>query len=162
MELPAEISPILIDYIRKKYTLHWEGLHGWDHWIRVCETGLRLARINGADPLVVALFAFTHDMARLNDGFDPQHGPRAARRIEHDLQGKIIDLTPQQLSWLVDAVKRHTFGHMKADLTVMTCWDSDRLDLGRVGTHPIPERLCTAAARDPEIIDWAFRRSQAG
>jgi uncharacterized protein len=162
MELPVEISPVLIDYVRKKYTLHWEGIHGWNHWVRVYENGQHLARQNGADLLVVSLFAFTHDMARLNDSFDPRHGPRAAARIVKDLQGKIIQLSPQQLAWLVKAVKLHTFGMTKADLTVMTCWDSDRLDLGRVGILPEPDRLCTPAAKDPATIAWAIKRSQGG
>jgi len=42
---------------------------------------------------------------------------------------------------------------------VQTCWDSDRLDLGRVGIQPRPERLCTAAAQDPGTIRWAYERS---
>jgi len=42
---------------------------------------------------------------------------------------------------------------------VQTCWDADRLDLGRVGKKPDPLRLCTAAARKPEIISAAYARS---
>jgi uncharacterized protein len=159
MELPVEITPELIGYIRKNYALDWDGLHGWAHWVRVWENGLHLARQNGADPLVVTLFAFTHDMARLNDSFDPQHGPRAAKRITRDLQGKFIHLSPQQLSWLVEAVKMHTFGQMEGDLTVLTCWDSDRLDLGRAGIYPAQHKLCTQAARDRATIEWAYERS---
>jgi uncharacterized protein len=49
-----------------------------------------------------------------------------------------------------------------ADITIQTCWDADRLDLGRVGTTPDPARLCTAAARDPEMLRWADRRSSDG
>jgi uncharacterized protein len=162
MKLPEEISPALIDYIRKHYALNWNGIHGWEHWLRVCENGLHLAHRNGADLLVVTLFAFTHDMARLNDGRDPMHGPRAAERIQDDLQGKLIDLSPQQLGWLVDAVKHHTLGQTEGDLTVRTCWDSDRLDLGRVGTMPLAEYLCTQEARDPTTIAWAYQRSRGG
>jgi uncharacterized protein len=44
-------------------------------------------------------------------------------------------------------------------MTVLTCWDADRLDLGRVGIKPNPHRLCTAAARDPMMIEWAYKRS---
>lgn len=50
-------------------------------------------------------------------------------------------------------------GHTDADITVQTCWDADRLDLGRVGINPAPEKLCTIAARDPEIMEWAYERS---
>ena len=41
----------------------------------------------------------------------------------------------------------------------MTCWDADRLDLGRVGIRPDPRRLFTAAARSPELLSWAYQRS---
>ncbi len=41
------------------------------------------------------------------------------------------------------------------DITVQTCWDADRLDLGRVGITPNPRWLCTACAKDPATILWA-------
>ena len=47
----------------------------------------------------------------------------------------------------------------RADITVQTCWDADRLDLGRVGIIPRPDRLCTEEARDPVLLDIAYRRS---
>ena len=34
------------------------------------------------------------------------------------------------------------------DLTVMACWDADRLDLGRVGIRVDPKRLFTTTAQD--------------
>ena len=42
----------------------------------------------------------------------------------------------------------HSDGRVDADVTVQTCWDADRLDLGRVGKRPDPRLLCTPAARD--------------
>jgi uncharacterized protein len=51
---------------------------------------------------------------------------------------------------------------MAADITIQTCWDADRLDLGRVGIVPDPARLCTVAARDPDLIRWAIERSRDG
>jgi hypothetical protein len=45
------------------------------------------------------------------------------------------------------------------DITAQTCWDADRLDLGRVGTTPKAEYLCTNAARDPDMIEWAHGRA---
>jgi uncharacterized protein len=50
-------------------------------------------------------------------------------------------------------------GQMEGDVTVRTCWDADRLDLGRVGIRPDPHYLCTEAARDAEVLAWAYRRS---
>jgi uncharacterized protein len=49
---------------------------------------------------------------------------------------------------------------LDGNITVQTCWDADRLDLGRVGTTPDPRYLCTAAAKQSDIIEWALRRSQ--
>jgi uncharacterized protein len=46
-------------------------------------------------------------------------------------------------------------------VTVSTCWDADRLDLGRVGIEPHPDYLCTAEARHPETIAAAHGRALA-
>jgi uncharacterized protein len=159
MDLPVGISQELIDYIKKTYVLHWNGIHGYAHWVRVYENGMRLAGLNGANQLVVTLFAFTHDMARQNDGADYQHGPRAAERIRTELQGRFFQLPSADLTLLTEAVRLHTAGLVDADLTVQTCWDSDRLDLARAGITPSLARLCTPQARDPEIIAWAVDRS---
>ena len=44
-------------------------------------------------------------------------------------------------------------GQTEADITIQTCWDADRLDLGRVWIIPDPDRLCTEPARDPALIE---------
>jgi uncharacterized protein len=44
----------------------------------------------------------------------------------------------------------------------LTCWDADRLDLGRIGIRPKGTKLCTSAARDPAVIEWAYQRSRPG
>jgi uncharacterized protein len=43
---------------------------------------------------------------------------------------------------------------------MQVCWDADRLDLGRVGIIPKPDRLCTNAARD--ILEWSHERAIHG
>ncbi|MFM7531655.1 MAG: hypothetical protein ACKO5J_04035, partial [Rubrivivax sp.] len=53
----------------------------------------------------------------------------------------------------------HSSGLTEADVTVQTCWDADRLDLGRVGIRPSPRYLCTPAARQPETIARAYAAS---
>jgi uncharacterized protein len=50
-------------------------------------------------------------------------------------------------------------GLIEAGITVQTCWDADRLDLGRAGIVPDPWRLCPAAAKQSAIRDWAYQRS---
>jgi uncharacterized protein len=60
---------------------------------------------------------------------------------------------------LVQACRMHTAGKTEADVTMQVCWDSDRLDLLRAGISPAPHRLCTPAARSPEMIAWANQRA---
>ncbi len=151
----------LIEAIRKEYVLSWSGIHGISHWTRVHENGLWLAELTGANPRIVELFAYLHDAKRINDGRDPGHGQRAAQ-FAHTLQGSVICLSDEDLERLVYACTYHTAGLTKADITVQTCWDADRLDLGRVGIRPQARYLCTAAARDPETIQRALVRSRQG
>ncbi|MCE2884462.1 MAG: hypothetical protein LW806_06120, partial [Planctomycetaceae bacterium] len=54
------------------------GLHGLAHWWRVRHNGLLVADAMGANPRVVRLFAIFHDSHREDDGYDREHGPRAA------------------------------------------------------------------------------------
>ena len=70
-------------------------------------------------------------------------------------------VTEAELDLLKEACSHHSDGHLVADVTVMTCWDADRLDLGRVGIRPDPERLCNMAARCQNFIAEAYRRSLA-
>ena len=49
----------------------------------------------------------------------------------------------------------HTHERTHPDVTVQTCWDADRLDLGRVGITPHPSRLCIEVTRRAETIRWA-------
>ena len=77
------------------------------------------------------------------------------------LHGKLFDATSEELALLTDACERHSLGLTKADVTIQTCWDADRLDLGRVGIKPHPKYLCTAAAKASAVIQAAFLRSNA-
>ena len=149
----------LVQIIRGQFALEWtDGIHGEPHWSRVHENGLRLAELTGAKANVVELFAFLHDSRRLNDGYDPEHGLRAAE-FARSLAGSAFELEPLDLELLVTACRDHSDGRKVGDLTVLTCWDADRLDLGRVGIRPRPDRLCTDAAREPGILEWAYQRS---
>ena len=150
-----------MDYIRNQFCLDWFGIHGAAHWARVRVNGLQLARTTGANVKVVELFAFLHDAQRQNDGRDPEHGERAAG-LAHELNGQFFSLDRPELLLLEHACREHSNGGLEADATVQTCWDADRLDLGRVGKHPDPRYLCTEVARRPETIEVAYRRSIAG
>lgn len=148
-----------LEMIRHQFALGLDGIHGQSHWDRVRANGLRLAEHTSADAEIVELFAYLHDSRRLNDGWDMEHGQRAAEFIE-TLQGPLLRLSGRRLELLTYACSYHSEGLTDADITVQTCWDADRLDLGRIGIRPDPERLCTAAARTPAMIEWSFRRSR--
>jgi uncharacterized protein len=48
---------------------------------------------------------------------------------------------------LVEACTFHTERHHSSDATIATCWDADRLDLGRVGITPREKYLNTNLAK---------------
>lgn len=154
----ATFTRELIHVIRRQFVLNWKGLHGAPHWARVRENGLRLAEITGANTQVVELFAFLHDSRRMNDDSDYEHGKRAAAFAE-SLAGSLFELGPMDLDDLLAACRGHSDGLRQGTITVQTCWDADRLDLGRVGIRPHPNRLCTEAAREPATLEWAYKRS---
>ncbi len=150
----------VLEAVLASYTLPRFGVHGISHWARVMENGLRLAARTGADRRVIRLFALLHDARRQNESIDPGHGRRAAEWVA-SLHGSAFELPAPEFELLLHACRRHTDGLTEADVTVQTCWDADRLDLGRVGITPVPGRLCTEAARDPALLDWAYARSVA-
>jgi uncharacterized protein len=152
------LKPQLMRMLRHEFALDWGGIHGAPHWARVRFSGLRMARDNGARLDVVECFALLHDSQRMHDGNDEGHGQRAAdyvRRINREL----LDLDANGLDQLIYACEHHSDGLIEADITVQTCWDADRLDLGRVGIRPTPSRLCTSLARHPEFLGAAYKRS---
>ena len=117
-----------------------------------------LAKETGANLNVVELFALIHDCQRDNDDYDLEHGRRAAEYV-NDIYDEWLDIDKKEKELLIEACKYHSDGLIDADITVQTCWDSDRLDLGRVGIKPSSERLCTEAARRSDVIEKAYKRS---
>ncbi|MCK4489588.1 MAG: hypothetical protein KAU23_04975 [Anaerolineales bacterium] len=150
----------LLSQIAVQYQLPPDGAHGLSHWGRVLENGLKLAEIEGGDITVITLFAIFHDACRHNQSLDPGHGDRGANLAEY-LLGDNPQVTADQLDLLKTACRQHTDGEIVGDLTLRICWDSDRLDLARVGIFPNVRYLCTNAAKDSLIIDWANTRAQA-
>lgn len=158
----TDVEPMLkselIRVLREQFRLDWRGIHGAPHWARVRRNGLLIAQVNGARTDVVECFALLHDSQRLHDGADRRHGARAADyvcRINEDH----LRLDRAGLDMLVHACQFHSDGLKEADVTIQTCWDADRLDLGRVGIRPDARRLCTAIAREATMLNSAYSRS---
>jgi uncharacterized protein len=146
---------------RQHFVLDLHGIHGVPHWQRVRENGLRIARHTGADRQIVELFAYLHDCCREDERSDPGHGERAAD-FAASLRGTLIHLGDEEFRLLHEAIRDHELGLTRGDVTVVTCWDADRLDLGRVRRRPHPRYLGTEYARRKETIEWAYKRSRNG
>ena len=153
------VSQELIRSILGRYTLPLEGIHGVPHWARVLENGRRLLKVRGAKTEVVELFAVFHDSRRINEVVDDGHGRRGAE-LAGELRGIVYELGDEDFGLLIKACDFHTEGYLDGDITVQTCWDADRLDLGRVGITPREEKLCTDGARDQGLLKWANERSE--
>jgi uncharacterized protein len=148
----------LIAHLRSQFRINWHGNHGVAHWARVRANGLMLAQETGANPHVVELFAWFHDSRRVNEHDDIGHGFRGAI-LAQKLRDQYFDATEDEMDLLVHACRHHSDGFIEDDVTVMTCWDADRLDLGRVNMVPEPQYLCTDAARREHNLQTAHRRA---
>lgn len=135
--------------------------HGLSHWNRVKKLGRYLAKHTGADTKVTDYFAFFHDMKRENEGDDPHHGLKAAVLIEKLYQKGLLKLYQRQWVQLITACTFHCMpGETSNDITVQTCWDSDRLDFWRLGIKPDPFFLNTSFAKEAETIEFARKLSE--
>ena len=145
----------LLKAVLKQFKVDRQGVHGPVHWARVRYHALMIGRATGADLLVVELFAFLHDSKRLNEYKDPEHGSRAASYAK-ELNGTYFQIAEEQFEKLCYAMTFHSDGGLHVDPTIQTCWDADRLDLGRVGKKPKAQYLSKEGAKH---IDSAYRWS---
>jgi len=151
------ITVELLAKIKEQYRLNWLGTHGAIHWNRVFNNGIILAEQKGVNTRVVQLFSVFHDSRRKNEHWDRNHGRRGAE-LAKELR-KHCPLDDAEFGLLTIACQMHTKALTHDNITVQACFDSDRLDLGRVGTYPDPNRLCTPIAKEPDIIQRAYHRS---
>lgn len=122
-------------------------VHGLGHWKRVEKNGLVLAEKTGANVEVVKLFAVFHDSKRVNDDDDPGHGARGSA-FAKALRGEKYELDDAAFALLEYACIWHTNQQFTNDVTIGTCWDADRLDLGRVGIIPQEDYMSTAFGKE--------------
>lgn len=118
-------------------------IHGLAHWRQVEFNGLMLAKKTKADITVVRLFALFHDSKRESDGYDETHGSRGAEFAKKCRDEKLFEITDEQFEKLFHACTNHTTERRSGDPTIDTCYDADRLDLGRVDFKLNPEKMAT-------------------
>lgn len=144
--IPKTVNTARIDlealrqWAKKRWML--DETHGYPHWRRVELNGIKIATAN-TDEDVVRCFAYLHDCARVSNGPDEEHGPRAAE-VALTLRNTLLAaLTDEQMDKLLRACREHTTTHRTGDDTIDVCFDADRLDLGRVGITPDPYKMAT-------------------
>ncbi len=132
----------LEDFVYENRLIDERSVHGLLHWHQVEFNGLLLSHETLADKTVVRLFALFHDSRRVSDGYDEEHGKLGAD-YAGQLFGKRFTLDKARFEKLLYACANHTTELSSGDATIDTCYDADRLDLGRVGIIPDPEKMAT-------------------
>ena len=122
------------------------SVHGVAHWDRVAKNADSL-RTGDVDILVVKVFSYLHDIERVNDNGDPEHGTRAAQLVDNIRHTLLDFLDDVEIRQLKEACALHTTTWRTEDATVNACFDADRLDLLRVGITPDPGMMATLAGR---------------
>ena len=146
----------LVQSVERRAPLVGSVDHGAHHWRLVGVTGAELVTtVPQADPVVVLLFALFHDSQRETDYVDPEHGPRGALLARELVPTALPDVGTDRLELLCKACDLHTKAPATDHPTLGACWDSDRLNLWRVGIEPSPLYLSTDEAKRPERIAWA-------
>jgi uncharacterized protein len=147
----------LVAAVYEHSPMHASYIHGEQHWRAVAEVGLRLLpEERKADPLVVFLFSLFHDSMRQNEVEDPGHGQRGAELAEQ-MHGRYFQLPDTALGKLIEACAGHTDVRFSDDATIGVCFDSDRLNLWRVGITPEAKYLSTDFALDDDLQQWSSR-----
>lgn len=136
----------LRDYAIKHSKMGYYSIHGISHWDRVARNADALDT-SDVDSLVVKAFAYIHDVERINESDDWQHGYRAALLVDEIRSSVLSFLNDQEIEQLKEACRLHTLRHKTEDATVNACFDADRLDLGRVGITPNPDKMATETGR---------------
>jgi uncharacterized protein len=151
----------LLEAVYSSATKLGSAIHGPEHWHSVAVAALHLLKSGErADRPSAFLFALLHDARRINDGSDPEHGPRAAELL-HELRerGLLLDMPERRAARLEHALRAHARGETSIDPTIALCWDADRLDIGRVGYALDPAFFSTATGRNlaagAEPLRWA-------
>ena len=72
------------------------------------------------------------------------HGLRGAEFAKECREAKLFEIDDVRFEKLYHACKFHTHERSNDDPTISTCYDADRLDLGRVGIPLDPKKMATS------------------
>jgi len=142
----------ILDLIFEDIKINFHGDHGIKHWDRVYKNTQILASHYKIKSEVFELFALLHDSKRENEYEDTYHGLRASVFAKKLLDDGLIELSKEDEERLIFACANHTKkdknNPLCDDIIVQICFDSDKLDLRRVGMIPDASRMNTDFAKD--------------
>ena len=147
----------------KRFRLDLRGPHGLPHWARVYENAMQIAdimKMDDEDRQVLALFAVLHDSERVTDGPDPDHGERSAQ-IAEEMRGTYFQMSDKHFAFLHKACAYHNKPVTCTDPVVQTCWDADRLDLGRLNIRIDTSFLSRNTGQNHALIEAADQRGRS-
>ena len=137
----------IIKKIKQELKISLNSIHAESHWNSVASFGEYISKKEGLNTHLIRLFAYFHDSKRHNDSYDPEHGPRAAEFVK-TFKLSELGLNEKEREQLIFACRYHTYEKKTEDRDILACWDSDRLDLPRVGITIDPDRLFTKTAKN--------------
>ncbi len=141
----------ILKIVKRDFQINFYGDHGIYHWERVYINTQILAKHYGIKSDVFELFALLHDSKREDEYKDIEHGKRAEEFARDLINKGLIELNDIDTKRLIYACKNHTLPEQSnplyEDLIVQICFDSDRLDIGRVGITPERKYLFTKYAK---------------
>jgi uncharacterized protein len=91
---------------------------------------------------------------RQTEHTEPGHGARGGE-LARELHGRFFRLPDERLELLVNACAEHTDTRFSDDPTLGVCFDSDRLNLWRVGKEPDARFLSTDTALEDDLQHWS-------
>ncbi len=142
----------ILEIIKRDFKIDFYGDHGIYHWQRVYANTQKLARHYGIESDVFELFALLHDSKREDEYKDIEHGKRAGEFVKSLIKKELIKLSKADKERLIYACENHTVSDksnpLYGDLIVQICFDSDRLDIGRVGITPERKYFLTDFAKE--------------
>ena len=118
------IRPLVLEFGTQKI----EGIHGLDtHTNAVVFRGIDFALSLGENPVPVIFACAFHDMARINDDIDPEHGKRAVPMAMKIMKEFPELLTTEDRTKILSAIVKHTDGGVGLDYISNCLWDADRV-----------------------------------
>lgn len=123
-------------------------LHGVGHLRKVARLAGLIAMREAHDRCTVrsaVVAGFLHDIGRVHDGHDPEHGRRSGGLARTVLAERFSTLPAGPI---LVAIEGHADGRVSAEPVAAALWDADRLTLGRAGITPRLDFFSTAAGRD--------------